>query len=118
MSLEAFLLCDSPVHMTKNPAKLNKCKEIWKERVIQVSVNLVQVGLNLLREKKSLKKKADIFNANLNTNNDEENKVFEDNTINKEENEVFKDNAKNGKENEFFEVKINNKTWSSVSNSI
>ena len=30
--LESFLLCDSPVHMTKNQVKLNKCKEKWKEK--------------------------------------------------------------------------------------
>ena len=42
--LESFLLCDSPVHMTKNQVKLNKCKEKWKERKVQFSVNLVKVG--------------------------------------------------------------------------
>ena len=39
--LESFLLCDSPVHMTKNQVKLNKCKEKWKDRDVLFSVNLV-----------------------------------------------------------------------------
>ena len=59
--LESFLLCDSPVHMTKNQVKLNKCREKWKERDIQFSVNLVRVGSNLSRRKKSSEGKADIL---------------------------------------------------------
>ena len=61
--LESFLLCDSPVHMTKNQAKLNKCKERWKERDVQFSVNLVRVGSNLSRKKKSLEKEPMVFDA-------------------------------------------------------
>ena len=105
--LESFLLCDSPVHMTKNQIKLNKCKEKWKERDIQFSVNLVRVGSNLSRKKKSSEEKAGIFGADINTNNEEENEVFEDNTHNEEENEVFKDNTNKEEEIEVFEVNIN-----------
>ena len=48
--LESFLLCDSPVHMAKNQDKLIRCKEKWKDRNIQISVNLVRVGSNLVEK--------------------------------------------------------------------
>ena len=78
--LESFLLCDSPVHMAKNQIKLNKCKEKWKERDIQFSVNVVKVGSNLSRGKKSSKR----TNENDGENINEEEEVFE-NIIKEEE---------------------------------
>lgn len=73
--LESFLLCDSPVHMTKNQVKLMKCKDKWKERNVQFSVNLVKVGSNLSRNKKSFQKKPEIFDPDTN----KEVEVFEEN---------------------------------------
>ena len=74
--LESFLLCDSPVHMAKNQVKLIKCKEKWKDRNIQFSVNLVRVGYNLSSKRNSLKEQTEIFDGNTNT----EVEVFDANT--------------------------------------
>ena len=90
--LESFLLCDSPVHMIKNQEKLNRCKEKWKERNIQFSVNLVRIGLNMSRKKKFSKKKPKMFDSN--TENEDE--VFDANT--NDDLEVFDTNTKSGVE--------------------
>ena len=55
--LESFLLCDSPVHITKNQVKLNKVKDKWKDRDVKVAVNLVKLESNLSRKKKKNKDK-------------------------------------------------------------
>ena len=81
--LELFLLCDSPVHMTKNQVKLNKCKEKWKERNIQFSVNQVRIGSNISRKKRSSKKDAEVFEKNT----DDDVEVLENTVNNEEENE-------------------------------
>ena len=62
--LDSFLLCDSPVHMTKNQVKLNKIKEKWKDRDVQISVNLAKIGSNLSQKKKRRKKKVKIYRYN------------------------------------------------------
>ena len=38
--LESFLLCDSPVHMTKNQEKLNKCKDKLEQSWAKLSLGL------------------------------------------------------------------------------
>ena len=86
--LDSFLLCDSPVHMIKNQVKLNKVKEKWKDRNIQVSVNLAKVESNLSRKKKN-KKKSEVVD----TSKDKEDEVFDN--INKEEIQIFDANINN-----------------------
>ena len=72
--------------MTKNQAKLNKCKERWKERDVQFSVNLVRVGSNLSRKKKSLKKEPMVFDADTK----KEAEVFEESSnIGEQENDYM-----------------------------
>ena len=83
--LESFLLCDSPVHMTKNQIKLNKCKEKWKERNVEFSVNLVRIGSNISRKKRPSKKDAEVFEKNT----DDDVEVLENTVNNEEENECI-----------------------------
>ena len=108
--LESFLLCDSPVHMTKNQVKLNKCKDRWKERDVQFSVNLVQIVSNLSQKKKSSKKKSYIFDDKINQKDEVsedkssgEDKVFEE-SINKEV-RIFETTGNNNDEDEYINLK-------------
>ena len=104
--LESFILCGSPVHMTKNQVKLNKCKEKWKDRDVQFSVNLVKVQSNLSGNKRSIKKKTKMFDFNteievggfdINTNED----VEALGANNKRDMEVFENCSNNEDEGEY-----------------
>ena len=86
--------------MIKKQKKSNKCKEKWKERNIQFSVNLVRIGSNMSRKKKSSKKKAKMFNSNT----ESEVHVFDANT--NQDVEVCDENTNEG--SEVFEVNLNN----------
>ena len=99
--LESFLLCDSPVHMTKNQVKLNKVKEKWKDRNIEFSVNLVRIGSNLTQKKKSKKKKKSEVVDN---DDNKEVEVFDDKT-NNDDVQIFDANLNKENEGEYINLK-------------